>query len=313
MSYYDNDAISQSRLKLLCTHPSSFKNYKSASGPSLSLGSLVDSMLLTPKETKERFYILNKEINVSDDIKNIWNKYFEEREVLDNFDIDEDRVNTIAKDCKYRLTQDKARLKYVLEGKDYFNLLIESKGKTIINKDLNDRANEVVKSLKNNLFTKELFNLKKIETQVELYFELKKFPFKLKALLDFIIIDHKKKTIRPFDLKTTSEKTTYFKKSVYKYRYDFQAAFYTVALQIIYPDYKILPFCFVVENTIYPGSPLIYECTDSTLVIGALGGEVDGKKYKGFIECLEMLTWHTETNIWNYTKEEYENNGKVKL
>ena len=57
-----------------------------------------------------------------------------------------------------------------------------------------------------------------------------------------------------------------------------QAAFYTEALYYFkerdepnWKDYKVLPFKFIVESTINPGSPLVFTCSSELLDIGKNG------------------------------------------
>lgn len=52
-----------------------------------------------------------------------------------------------------------------------------------------------------------------------------------------------------------------------------QAAFYTEALKSkqVYETYEILPFKFIVESTIEPGTPLVFTCSDNLLQIGKYG------------------------------------------
>jgi hypothetical protein len=308
--YRENEAISQSRLKRIISHPLNYKVNKSISGPSLSLGSLVDCMLLTPDELHKNYVFLEKAIEIPDAIKAIWDDYFEDRTLLGNYEIDETLLNSLAINKGYRLTQNDARLNHVLKHIKYFEALVESNGKEIVYSQTQEKAIAFCESIKTNIFTKNILDSVS-KTQVEIYFNLPSTEYNLKALLDFIDIDETNKTIQPWDLKSMSGYTSGFKKSVYKYRYDFQAAFYTFALQKMYPAYQILPFKFLVESTDFPGSPLIYVCSEYTMGVGAFGGNVEGKEYKGFLQCLDLLKWHSKNDVWNYTKEQWENNGVI--
>lgn len=306
-NYYENEAVSQSRLKRLINSPMSYKNNTSISGPSLTLGSLFENMVLPPYDTS--MYYVTKAADIQPVIKNIWDDYYSQVKIIENFDdIDEQLLDDISLKHEYRVTQKNARLKYVLADKSYFDTLVKGNDKIIVSTEMNEVAKTMAESIKTNEFTKDIIKDDGL-VQLEIYWNLEHFD--LKSLLDYVEIDEKNKTIQPWDLKSTGYSTTAFKKSIYKFRYDFQAAFYTFALKFKYPDYKILPFKFLVESSSYPGTPLVYQMSDYALSVGAFGGNVDGVEYKGFTQCLEQLQWHCETNIWNYTKEQYENKGLI--
>lgn len=314
--YYENEAISQSKIKKIFGHPMSFKQSKPISGPSLTLGSLVDCLLLTKEEFESRFIVASNH-NIPDTVASIWDEYFSSREELGNFDVDNintTQLNNIAINNGYRKNQsEEIRLKYLNKGKEYYISKVKSKDKILITSEELDKAKSIVESLRTNEFTSGYLD-KISDTQVEIYFSLKGFEdYPLKALLDWIEINKEEKTIRPWDLKTTSKPITSFRKEVFKYRLDLQASFYTTALKTNFPDYTILPFRFMVESTVYPGSPVIFECSDYLLQLGAFGGREDGETYLGFIDGLKLIDWHTKNNVWNYTKEQYENKGIITI
>jgi hypothetical protein len=98
------------------------------------------------------------------------------------------------------------------------------------------------------------------------------------------------------------------------YRKDFQGAFYTEALKqtdlsIYGENLTVSNFRFIVESQKFPGSPLIYELSDEAMAIGKMGGVFQGKTYEGFHQAIERLMWHSENDLWAYTKEDYENDG----
>jgi hypothetical protein len=65
----------------------------------------------------------------------------------------------------------------------------------------------------------------------------------------------------------------------------------------------------LVESQKFPGSPLIYELSDEAMTVGKEGGVYQGKSYEGFHQALERLRWHIDSDLWNYTREDYRNNG----
>ena len=159
---------------------------------------------------------------------------------------------------------------------------------------------------------------KEIVSQLEIMWEYKGVA--LKSKLDFIVIDFQNKTIQPIDVKTIGDSTSSFVYSFWKRRYDFQAACYTKALEYWvqleenlkqFKGFKILPFKFVVESSKYQGSPLIFHLSEETFNIGLQGGNVEGRHYEGFEQALERLKWHLDSNIWDYTREQWEVNKTI--
>jgi len=123
--------------------------------------------------------------------------------------------------------------------------------------------------------------------------------------LDVLDINHKDKTIRGWDLKTSADIST-FEHSYYKFEYFLQATWYNLAIRDYmkcqHPelkDYKLLPFRFLVVDRFH-SYPLVYEASD---------------RYKGLDiikEKLRLWKWHLKTNIF-HPKTHYENNYVIKL
>lgn len=100
--------------------------------------------------------------------------------------------------------------------------------------------------------------------QLPIYFEYREE--KCKGLLDGVVIDHKHKTIQPFDLKTTGKSVYDFPLSYLQFGYYRQCAFYEIALQskespvrsLLDQGYEMLDFVFiVVENKLSSSHPAI--------------------------------------------------------
>lgn len=161
--------------------------------------------------------------------------------------------------------------------------------------------------------------------QLPIYFKIGEHN--CKALLDGVIIDHEKKTIQPFDLKTVGKGVWDFPISFVKFGYYRQAAMYSLALddyiqiRSLYDsdilNYTILPFKFIVVHTkkdsLQPS--LIYTTTENDIQVGLYGGYLksNGNKMKGIYELIEAYEWHNLTNQWLLPKEIYESEGEITL
>jgi hypothetical protein len=207
--------------------------------------------------------------------------------------------------------------KLIKEGAEYWVELVQSEGKTILSKE----EYEVIKEVSNNLKTKtlltDLYKRCVNHPKIHLYFQ---YPVyfnhkgeECKGLLDIVLVDEETMTIRPIDIKTTSEYVLNFPSVLRRRRYDFQAAFYTLGLEKNFEHFKILPFLFIVESTKNPGQPLVFELSSRTLLIGKWGCntlheirlpkpevEVKGNyttKILGYEQCLDLYIYYKKTGF----------------
>ena len=236
-------------------------------------------------------------------------------------------------DSYYKIAYDqsgyKMRLEKVIEKfwaspelVDYYTLTRNLPSSvTVLSVDEYDIVQKAVETIMSNEFVRKYFTKeeeKELLHQVPIYFEL--LGMECKALLDGILIDHKNKTIQPFDLKS-SRSASDFASSFLQFGYYRQAAFYNraltlgnspVKLLILEEDYKVLPFRFIVVDNKKSGSfpAIIYEVAPNDLVCGLYGGYTEkGRYYKGIIQLIEDYKWHLEKDYWEMPRELYENEG----
>ena len=78
----------------------------------------------------------------------------------------------------------------------------------------------------------------------------------LRCMADRIIVNHKAKTVHPYDLKTSSMNEWEFPKAFAQWRYDIQARLYwrlirrTMDLDEYFSEFKLMPFKFIVINKV---------------------------------------------------------------
>lgn len=141
-----------------------------------------------------------------------------------------------------------------------------------------------------------------IITQVPIFFNYRNVE--CKSLLDGLIIDHNKKTIQPYDLKTSAWGVRNFRAAYRKFKYYTQAAFYTYAVaqhfrhELELTDYEVLPFDFVVAGVKLglEEYPAIYRVEPQDIVYGM--EKID--------EAIEKYKWHIENSKFEMTKEQYD-------
>lgn len=225
-----------------------------------------------------------------------------------------------------RLKLDTMVVKHHSEGgADYCRMVLDAKesGKKLVSMDIISRATVLSEALKNSPYTQAFFRKDiALNREIEILYQVP-IVFNLgsegtpegKALIDVVVIDHEKKEITPYDLKTTSGSGSQFRSAFIKWRYYLQASLYHYGLsRVVDSDYTVKPFEFIVASTTEsPCCPIIYKCTNKDLHVGRFGGtSPSGYKTKGWEELIDELEWHTRNDLWEYSFEFYQE-GFIKL
>lgn len=174
---------------------------------------------------------------------------------------------------------------------DYYNGL--KSGKEIVSREDWNDAMDMYQAVQNNEYLKEHFK-NGIEDGVEYIYQAQfKVKYKpgnhdmieLKIMPDMLEVDHNKKTIRPWDVKTSGMEGFDFAQHWVKMRYDIQAQLYTDVLQALimktpeYKDYFILPYLFMDISRV-DKVPVTFEYDPRSFSqINGLSYEIDGKTY----------------------------------
>lgn len=220
--------------------------------------------------------------------------------------------------------------------RDYYMARKQSNNKSILSNQEYEIVLSCQMSIMNNPFAREYFfpmsSYLEVFKQVPLYFTYKGLA--CKGLMDGVLVDHKNKTITPYDLKTTGRSVLEFPSTFISLKYYGQSALYYQGLkQLIeegnfYPsetdfdyqakikDYDIKNFLFIVcEKTPIQRSPVswIFRCTDQDLQSGLHGGFHNGKPIKGIDQMIEEFLWHRENNYWTLPKRALDNQGILDL
>lgn len=296
--YFDIQAVSNSLLGDLepTQGGSPSKFYRSLSGDkekidslSLERGSLLHDWMELPSS-----FIIADIDKPSGMMGTLVDIYYQE--LLDNGDPDPFEIcqkNDLYKNIK---TEVVLRKKFIEEGSDYLNFLIEASGKRVMTKATKYIVERCQDSLMNNPFAVKLmfgdYDLK-VKEQIILWEE---DGIACKAKLDIGIVDGD--TVIIPDLKTTSKSAYNFKESFEFWHYYRQFEMYKRAFKIWLADQRIYPkkikfFNIVVETN------------------GAFNAVV--QDYKGYTDLakteldrlLKQVKWHQETGIWSHTPEEW--------
>lgn len=315
--------------------------------PETIFGSLVDCLLLTPEEYEARYVLSVSQVPTGQYGKFV-NALWEITQVnmnpangmitqsLDS--MMEEAYNKVKFDRDGNIVDfkrdDFATVKRKFLGSDlegHYRQLRESYGKKVIELSDLEKAQAVVQELKANNVTKEVINITDNErfTVHSQYPIIGKFDrvilnateedYPLKCLVDKLIIDHQKRMIYIYDLKTAWDNEYQFQYNYYKYKYYIQQAvyFYLVVewkkLQKGLEDYAVnFPRFLVAESSNYK-NPLIYTTNYENFNQGMKGFILRGRYHPGIIKAIQDIMWHKEKGVWNISSDNYATNGVVKI
>lgn len=296
--------------------PRSLIDREKISGEFLDFGSLVDDMLQPDFNITDKYYVFDGEKPTAM-LGTLCDYFVEHLDKIKYDNLNKFILDSIKQLELWKTTKDDDKLlsKYTEEAHEYVVAMIESKNKTLVTNLLVQEAEEMVALLKTHEFSRDFFKQDLLH-QVEVNFEFSNFRFL--SILDYIKIDHVNKTIRGIDLKTGSKPVSEFLSNFIKYRYYLQGIIYQMALRTYMKQndiehYDLLPFQFL-----YCGR---YEKIPTTLEFGkkwetgALNGFTtsSGYKYRGLHELVDSIEWHWRNEVFNMSKEQYENNGLIQI
>ena len=256
--------------------------YDKVESPSLTFGSVVDTLLFTPEEFDSKFVVSNKILDeeTASIVKSIYENF--KHDYKNFIQIPIVQVSQVAKQCGFWPADkwsDNARYNGLLKKGDieqYYQLLKQSESKTVIDNEVYQDALKCVTALKTSRATR--FYFAKDTGDVKRFYQLKfKAEFDgvvYRGMLDTVLVDYINKKIYPIDLKTSSTPEYEFYKSFIKWGYSHQARLYYRLLNYyirrdeFFNDFEIEDFTFAVvnRNTL---TPLTWRYLD-TKVYGTL-------------------------------------------
>ena len=207
-----------------------------------------------------------------------------------------------------------------LDAKRYWGEFVKGIDKITVTQSMIDDAKTASNTLKQHEFTRGIFSTNTFQdiekfSQVKILFEYR--GYQMKAMLDFLIINHDEKLIQPYDLKTGGDHAERFEKSYFFWRYDIQAYLYMRAVSELlkdkYPGYKLemFKFVYISRNNVY--RPLIWKVSPKLLKATREGFFRDGKYYKSIEELINDYLWYKEDENRIYPKEIYDSKGEVAI
>ena len=297
-----------------------------------TMGRIVETLLMEPHEFDNRFYmsvclsvptglmlefvegLYKHTIAATDDMGSV-TRSFE--------DISRDAYAESGFKIKYEAVMNK------FIGSDaevYYNEIrqVRSKGLTVVGSDDINNAEKIVEELKTNPITAEIVNkINSARWTVHNQFQIEGYSVDshlFKSMLDKMIIDHEEKKIYIYDLKCTWSVENFYEEYYLYRRAYIQAYLYHQAVKSLTIDsqselsgYEVVHPMFIVCDSTNYYSPLVYTTTVMDMLDAYEGFEHKGRTYPGVKQIIQDLKWALENNTWNISRENYINNGFVKL
>jgi len=330
--YYNSERINQSLLKgilykgALALNPDTNKQSKA-----LKLGSAIDTILTSNIPFEEQF-IIGENIDLSPSELKIF-KNLSEREIKPEDITKENVIETLnlvnfqsnwKDDTRYNKVKNTITNKYPLyfKYKDK-NVISEEEYEHIIN--ILAEAEKV--PIFYNIFNPEDSRLIEHHFQLPIYFRYEDID--MKALLDKVEFHMNNKgeieKVIIYDLKTMEGNVENFYKNVKRFRYDFQMAFYKIAVEQLLKDKKKARFItyeyyFPVISSTIPGNLVVYKVDDITINTAIKGYEpvlnsvyYNKKRIKGIEEAISLYKYYKSNPELKVSKIIKENNYKIDL
>ena len=333
VDYKTISALNQSTLKQILISPQAYVKAKErqlarieSSERHFIFGSLVDMMLTESKEDFDKKYaVIPDDIGVTEVVDRIIKGIYDDVSYLVEEKTLEDYKNEILEYCKYEQYQprwkDETRINKIIEqGSKYFDILKESGTRSIITETEYANAVNCVMALRTDKYTSKYCQKKSSNPNIEIInkhvvvFDYQGLEFK--GELDRVIINHEEKTILPIDFKTTSKSVLNFESSFWHFRYDFQAAVYSLGLSLdksermqkYYADgYSFKPMLYIVVETFLNNPPMVFEISKTAINTGLYGNIDQVPKIKenleGFTQAIKRFKYATENDAWDYPME----------
>lgn len=298
--------------------------YEPISTPSLTFGSMVDTLVTQGEEAFNNMFVATDTPNVSDSliaiVTTLVNERAEPQFALVPDDVVLQAANNMAWQSRWK---DTTRIEKIRkEGSAYYNFMKQNVRKQIVSKNDMEDAMHAATVLKAHVFTTQFFTGNPLTNTERIYQWQSKMTdpvtgIDFKGMLDLIVIDHTRKTITPCDLKTT--KSIYsFEDSFYKYRYYLQAKMYYDLLRNAVAEldkqdselkgYSIEDYRFIaIDRNTFTPIVVKWEPTDYVK-------DPYGHVRKPYRQLLRELSWSLKNKDLNLPKDWYdamESDGEI--
>ena len=297
-----------------------------------NMGRIVETLLMEPHLFDDKFYMSSCTSTPTglmlDFVEAL---YRHTRDATDENGIVTTPMNELLeaayRDSGFKIKYEAVISKFVgSDAEIYYNEIrtVRSKNLTVINTTEVSIAEKIVEQLRINTTTAPIVNLTS-SSRYEVIDQMQVEGYtvdghKFKSMLDKVVIDHKEKTIQPYDLKCTWSVENFYEEYYLYRRAYIQAFLYYRAMFILVADeaspchgYKVEYLKFIVCDSTNYYQPLIYTLDDNDMDDAYKGFVHKGRTYPGVGDLIAALTWCVSTNTWNISHKNYLSNGIVNI
>jgi len=212
------------------------------------------------------------------------------------------------------------------EAEIYYNEIrrVRTLNLTVVNTTEISVAEKIVERLKTNSTTAPIVNLVN-SSRYEVIDQMQVEGYTIdghmfKSMLDKVVIDHKEKTIQPYDLKCTWSVENFYEEYYLYRRAYIQAYLYYYAMLYLVKDeespyygYTINYLKFIVCDSTNYYQPLIYTLDFNDMADAYAGFVHKGRNYPGVGDLIAALSWCIESGTWDISHKNYLSNGVVNI
>jgi len=296
--------------------PKALVQRSQAHGPALSVGRMTDDFLNEFVDVNDIYYVYDG-VKPSATLGKLCNVIIDHfREVPSK----EEVLEIIKKNGYWSniVKEDVLATKFdIPEFWEYITLMIKGRDKEIVTSDLYFQAKDLAHVIRNHKNTKHHFS-KKYERIYQYFFEIKIRKVVFRGAIDYIKIDHKKKTVEFIDFKTGKDSALNFSQTFVQMRYFIQEAIYSRAFKKFCSEFKLkgykkLPFQFIYVSK-KEKVPLCYIVSNKWHKAALKGfTTTSGYTYRGLYDLIDDVIWHYNNRIFDMPRYLYETDGTRKI
>ena len=299
---------------------------------SANMGRIVECLLMEPHLFDDKFYMSSCTSTPTglmlDFVEAL---YRHTRDATDENGVVKAPMNELLeaayKDSKFKIKYEAVINKFIgSDAEIYYNEIrqVRSKNLTVVNTMEVSIAEKIVEQLRINSTTAPIVNLTN-SSRYQIFDQMQVEGYtidghKFKSMLDKVVIDHKEKTIQPYDLKCTWSVENFYEEYYLYRRAYIQAYLYYHAMLSLswdenseYYGYKVKYLQFIVCDSTNYYQPLIYTLDHEDMNDAYKGFVHKGRTYPGVGELIAALSWCVTTGTWTISHKNYLSNGVVNI
>jgi hypothetical protein len=297
-----------------------------------NMGRIVETLLMEPHLFDDKFYMSSCTSTPTGLMLDFVEALYKHtRDATDENGIVKTPMNELLeaayKDSGFKIKYEAVISKFVgSDAEIYYNEIrtVRSKNLTVINTTEVSIAEKIVEQLRINTTTAPIVNLTN-SSRYEIIDQMQVEGYtidghKFKSMLDKVVIDHKEKTVQPYDLKCTWSVENFYEEYYLYRRAYIQAYLYYHAMLKLVDDpesscygYVVNYLQFIVCDSTNYYQPLIYTLDIDDMGDAYHGFVHKGRTYPGVGDLIAALTWCVTTGTWTISHKNYLSNGVVNI